>query len=200
MNSILLPPGSSELEKRLAAACASISGLDVTLRDLWNPWRCPAQFLPYLAWAFSVDRWEETWSEDAKRKAVSDSFWIHKRKGTVAAVRRVIEALGYLMTVKEWWSVGDAPGTFRLDIDLNGMGITETMNAELERIIGDAKPVSRHISQLIVSSKYTCTIWAGISEISGDIIAIYPPDYEPDDSIYYDGVVRYDANYRYSGA
>ncbi|WP_218789976.1 phage tail protein I, partial [Klebsiella pneumoniae] len=27
-------------------------------RDLWNPWKCPVKFLPYLAWAFSVDRWE----------------------------------------------------------------------------------------------------------------------------------------------
>jgi hypothetical protein len=58
MNS-LLPPGSSALERRLAQACSGISDLNVPLRDLWNPWKCPAKFLPYLAWAFSVDRWEK---------------------------------------------------------------------------------------------------------------------------------------------
>ncbi|WP_321148051.1 phage tail protein I, partial [Serratia marcescens] len=55
MNS-LLPPGSSQLERRAAEACAGISDLSVPLRDLWNPARCPVKFLPYLAWAFSVDR------------------------------------------------------------------------------------------------------------------------------------------------
>ncbi|MHB0167262.1 phage tail protein I, partial [Klebsiella pneumoniae] len=55
MNS-LLPPGSSSLERRLAQACSCISDLSVPLRDLWNPWKCPVKFLPYLAWAFSVDR------------------------------------------------------------------------------------------------------------------------------------------------
>ncbi|MFC5755103.1 phage tail protein I, partial [Actinomadura rugatobispora] len=93
MTSSLLPPGSSALERRLAQACSGISDLNVPLRDLWNPWKCPAKFLPYLAWAFSVDRWEETWTETAKRQAVSDAFWIHQRKGTVAAVKRVIEGL-----------------------------------------------------------------------------------------------------------
>ncbi|MCP6111406.1 phage tail protein I, partial [Klebsiella pneumoniae] len=52
--------GSSVLEQRAAAACASISDLNVPLRDLWNPWKCPVKFLPYLAWAFSVDSWDES--------------------------------------------------------------------------------------------------------------------------------------------
>lgn len=162
MTSSLLPPGSSALERRLAQACSGISDLNVPLRDLWNPWKCPAKFLPYLAWAFSVDRWEETWTETAKRQAVSDAFWIHQRKGTVAAVKRVIEGLGYSMTIEEWWEVADPAGTFRLEIDLNEIGITEPMIYELERIIGDAKPASRHISQMTLS-----TTSRGIAHLGG---------------------------------
>nr|VXZ92033.1 Bacteriophage P2-related tail formation protein [Klebsiella pneumoniae] len=152
MSNSLLPPGSSALERRLAQACSGIGDLSVPLRDLWNPWKCPVKFLPYLAWAFSVDRWEEEWPEIEKRRAVSDAFWIHQRKGTVAAVRRVIETLGYSMTIQEWWEVADPAGTFRLEIDLKDIGITEPMIYEIERIIGDAKPVSRHISNLIIST------------------------------------------------
>ncbi|WP_218790289.1 phage tail protein I, partial [Klebsiella pneumoniae] len=127
MSNSLLPPGSSALERRLAQACSGISDLSVPLRELWNPWKCPVKFLPYLAWAFSVDRWEEEWPEIEKRQAVSDAFWIHQRKGTVAAVRRVIETLGYSMTIQEWWEVADPAGTFRLEIDLKDIGITEPM-------------------------------------------------------------------------
>ncbi len=199
MNNSLMANGSSLLEQRAVAVCASISDLSVPLRDLWNPWKCPVKFLPYLAWAFSVDHWEETWSETEKRQAVSDAFWIHQRKGTVAAVRRVIETLGYSMTLQEWWKVADPAGTFRLEIDLNEIGITEPMIYELERIIGDAKPVSRHISQLTLSAVVTGNAYAGIAACEGEELTVYPPGYRPDDSIYYDGQQHYSGNVHFSG-
>lgn len=199
MSNSLLPPGSSALERRLAQACSGISDLNVPLRDLWNPWKCPAKFLPYLAWAFSVDRWEETWTETAKRQAVSEAFWIHQRKGTVAAVRRVIETLGYSMTLQEWWEVADPAGTFRLEIDLNEIGITEPMINELERIIGDAKPVSRHISQLMLSASSKGISNIGGALFDGEIITVYPLGYKPEESIHFDGIAYYNDNYHYSG-
>ena len=199
MNNSLMANGSSLLEQRAAAACASISDLSVPLRDLWNPWKCPVKFLPYLAWAFSVDRWEENWSETEKRQAVSDAFWIHQRKGTVAAVRRVIETLGYSMTLQEWWKVADPAGTFRLEIDLNDIGITEPMIKELERIIGDAKPVSRHISQLTLSLSVTALASIGTAFIDSEVITVYPPEYVPDGGIYYDGQQHYSGNVYFSG-
>ncbi|HBV9359936.1 TPA: phage tail protein I, partial [Klebsiella pneumoniae] len=116
--------GSSLLEQRAAAACASISDLSVPLRDLWNPWKCPVKFLPYLAWAFSVDRWDEDWSEQEKRRVIGESFWLHQRKGTVAALRRVVENMGYSLSIEEWWQVADQAGTFRITIDVNDIGIT----------------------------------------------------------------------------
>ncbi len=199
MTSSLLPPGSSALERRLAQACSGISDLNVPLRDLWNPWKCPAKFLPYLAWAFSVDRWEETWTETAKRQAVSDAFWIHQRKGTVAAVKRVVEGLGYSMTLEEWWKVADPAGTFRLEIDLNEIGITEPMIYELERIIGDAKPVSRHISQLTLSVSIQGVACVGAAMTDGEVITVFPSGYKPDDSIYYNGLAHFDKNTYFSG-
>ena len=199
MSNSLMATGSSVLEQRAAEACAVISDLSVPLRDLWNPWRCPVKFLPYLAWAFSVDRWEETWSETEKRQAVSEAFWIHQRKGTVAAVRRVIENLGYSMTLQEWWEVADPAGTFRLEIDLNEMGITESMIKELERIIGDAKPVSRHISQLTLSASVYGIAHIGAAVVDGEIITVYPPGYAPDDNVYYDASANYGGGYSYSG-
>ncbi len=197
MNNSLMATGSSVLEQRAAEACAVISDLSVPLRDLWNPWKCPVKFLPYLAWAFSVDRWEEAWTDTEKRRAVSDAFWIHQRKGTVAAVRRVIETLGYSMTLQEWWEVADPAGTFRLEIDLNDIGITETMIKELERIIGDAKPVSRHISQLKLSVSITGIVNIGAAICDGEVTTVYPHGYIADDSIYYDAAAFYSGSYHF---
>ncbi|CAH3544841.1 MULTISPECIES: phage tail protein I [Serratia] len=198
MNS-LLPPGSSQLERRAAEACAGISDLSVPLRDLWNPARCPVKFLPYLAWAFSVDRWDEKWTAAEKRKAVTDAFYIHRRKGTVAAIRRVIEAMGFSMSIAEWWEVADPRGTFRLTIDVNDVGITDEIVKELERLIGDARPVSRHMAGINIIVNATGVLNVGVASYEGDIVDIYPAGFIPERAIYYDASIHYDGNYHYTG-
>ncbi|PYG48722.1 phage tail P2-like protein [Pantoea sp. AG1095] len=174
MSSSLLPPGSSALERRLAQACSRISGLNVPLRDLWNPDTCPVNFLPYLAWAFSVDRWDESWAESVKRKVVKDAFYIHQHKGTISAIRRVVEPLGYLIRVIEWWKTNDEPGTFRLDVGVLDTGINEEMYHELERVIADAKPCSRHLIGLSITLDANGTVPVAVASYSGDELTVYP--------------------------
>lgn len=197
MNNSLLPPGSSALERRLAQACSGISDLNVPLRDLWNPEKCPVSFLPYLAWAFSVDSWDEAWSESEKRSVISESFWLHQRKGTVAAIRRVTEKMGYSMSLEEWWEIADPAGTFRLEVDVNEVGLTSRMLDELDRLVNDAKPLSRHLAQLNISSRAAGVIATGASLGSGEIINVYPEDAEPEDAHFYNGVIFHDGNFDY---
>ncbi|HBQ3194740.1 TPA: phage tail protein I [Klebsiella pneumoniae] len=197
MTSSLLPPGSSALERRLAQACSGISDLNVPLRDLWNPWKCPAKFLPYLAWAFSVDSWDENWREAEKRAVISEAFWLHQRKGTVATIRRVTEKMGYSLTLEEWWRVADPAGTFRLEVDIGEIGITRPMLDELNRLINDAKPVSRHISQMNIASVTLGPVSVGISSGCGEIISVYPEGYQPEGDFLYNGVIFHDGNFNY---
>lgn len=74
----------------------------------------PVHLLPYLAWAFSVDRWDRNWPEETKRQVIRDAWLIHRHKGTISALRRAVEPLGYLIEVKEWWQLNEEPGTFRI--------------------------------------------------------------------------------------
>lgn len=173
MNS-LLPPGSTPLERRLAQTCSGISDLQVPLRDLWNAATCPVSFLPYLAWAFSVDRWDEGWTESVKRQVVKDAFYIHQHKGTTSAVRRVVEPFGFLIRIIEWWQTGEAPGTFRLDIGVQDQGITEDTYLELERLISDAKPCSRHMIGMSINLQTSGPHWVGAASYLGEEITIYP--------------------------
>lgn len=174
MNNSLLPPGSSALERKLAQACSDITGLDVPLRDLWNPATCPVKFLPYLAWAFSVDRWDESWDESVKRQVVKDAFFIHQHKGTIGAVRRAVQPFGFLIRVIEWWKTGEAPGTFRLDIGVQEQGITEETYLELERLISDAKPCSRHMLGMSINLQTNGEIYTGAGCYTGEILTVYP--------------------------
>lgn len=174
MNNSLLPTGSSALERRLAQACSGITGLDIPLRDLWNPATCPASFLPYLAWAFSVDRWDENWTETVKRQVIQDAFYIHQNKGTISAIRRVVQPFGFLIRVIEWWQNGDPPGTFRLDIGVLDKGITEETYSELERLISDAKPCSRHMLGMSINLQTQGNIYAGAGCYVGETLTVYP--------------------------
>lgn len=178
MSNSLLPPGSSTLERRLAATCSGMTGLNVPLRELWNPATCPEKFLPYLAWAFSVDRWDESWAESVKRKVVLDAFYIHQHKGTTSAIRRVVEPFGFLIRIIEWWQIGEAPGTFCLDIGVQDKGITEESYQELERLISDARPCSRHLLGMSINLQVSGQMQMAAASYDGDDLTVYP--YTPD--------------------
>lgn len=93
----LLPPNAAPLERALESVAAA--RFDVVaverLRNLANPRAIPAALLPWLAWAYSVDEWDSTWTEPVQREVVAQSIEVHRRKGTVGAVRRALAAAGY---------------------------------------------------------------------------------------------------------
>lgn len=173
-NNRLLPVGSSTLEVAAARAASEIARVPVPLRTLWN-WRtCPVNLLPYLAWALSVDRWDENWPEATKRNVIASSFYIHQHKGTISALRRVVEPLGYLIEVKEWWQLDEEPGTFRLVVGVLDTGITDEMYIELERLIEGAKPASRHLTGLAISLSTSGPAYVGAGCYDGDLLTVYP--------------------------
>ncbi|PMQ18440.1 phage tail protein I [Janthinobacterium sp. AD80] len=178
MNSIVptLPPNTSALERAIAVACAELVNVPVPLRDLWNADRCPVNLLPFLAWACSVDRWDDAWPESIKRGTIKASYFIHKHKGTIAAVRRVVESLGYLIRITEWWQTTPpgVPGTFRLDVGVLDTGITDAMFQEMERLIADAKPVSRHLTGLALYLETRDQVQIGLAAYHGDAMTVYP--------------------------
>ena len=111
-----------------------------------------------LAWQFHVDLYEPTLSIDTKRTLVRDSIPWHRKKGTRWAVRRALENLGFVPTIKEWFEpdMGTKPHTFSvsgyykndpLHIDFLGPD-TEGI---LIRAVEMAKPVRSHLIFLIVA-------------------------------------------------
>ena len=170
----LLPLNSTQLERAMEAAF--FEKTIVPLRDLYNPDTCPVHLLPHLAWAWSVDRWDYRWSEATKRAAIKASFYIHKHKGTIGALRRVVEPLGYLIEIVEWFQTlpEGVPGTFALKVGVLDTGITEEMYLELERLIDDAKPVSRKLTGLDITLETRLDTYVGFAVYDGDEIDVYP--------------------------
>ncbi|POA21521.1 MULTISPECIES: phage tail protein I [unclassified Pseudomonas] len=174
--SSLLPLNSTPLE--LALEAANYEDTLIPLRSLYNADTCPEHLLPYLAWAWSVDRWNNSWLPEAKRSAIRSAYDVHARKGTIGSLRRVIEPLGYLIDVVEWFDTvpEGVPGTFALEVGLNDAGITEELYEELAWLIDDARPVSRHMTNLAISLQTQGVLDIAVCVYEGEEIDVYPPD------------------------
>ncbi|RWU18111.1 phage tail protein I [Pseudomonas alkylphenolica] len=171
----LLPLNSTPLERAIEVATDEVT--ETPLRTLYNPDTCPAHLLHQLAWAWSVDRWDDTWSEAIKRSVIRSAFYVHAHKGTIGALRRVVEPLGYLIEVLEWWQTvpEGVPGTFALTVGVLETGITEEMYQELSRLIDDAKPVSRHLTGLAIALSSSGYLRLAMGLTEGESIDVYPP-------------------------
>lgn len=182
-NTSLLPSNQTKLEQALAQVSAGESELANVLRQMHSVDNCPASMLPWLAIQRSVDRWDPEWSEAIKRKMVKDSFEVHKRKGTVGALRRVVEPFAEIIDITEWHELEPMgpPGTFSMSLALFDSGLTDTAIAELERMISDTKPLSRHLVGLSITYSPNGTYYIGAGISSGDEVVISSPELWADD-------------------
>lgn len=172
----LLPRNATQLERLAAEGLAEIKRVPIRIRELHDPATCGADLLPYLAWARSVDRWDEKWPVDVKRKAIRDSYYSHAHKGTIGALRRVIDPIGYIVDIVEWFndSPPAEPGTFRLEISTYSDGLTEEMYNALVLFIDDAKPASRHLTELSLQQQSPSNIYVAACLISANVLTIHP--------------------------
>ncbi|MGP5354759.1 phage tail protein I [Pseudomonas helleri] len=179
----LLPSNRTSLEQALAQLSTGDVGLANVLRQVHSVDNCPAPLLPWLAIQRSVDRWDPEWSETIKRKVVKDAFEVHKRKGTVGALRRVVEPFADILDITEWHQLKPMgePGTFTMSLALFDSGLSETAIAELERMINDTKPVSRHLVGLSITYSPDGTYYIGAGISSGDEVTISSPELWSDD-------------------
>ncbi|MEB0012575.1 phage tail protein I [Glaciimonas sp. Gout2] len=147
----LLPPNTTPQERALEAATARISAVPVPLRSLYQPYACPINLLPWLAWQLSIDSWKPYWSEEVRRARVRSAMAIHRQKGTAQSVKDVVAAFGGAILLNEWWqqSPKGEPHTFDLLMTLSGAGGASATAAFVDDVIAEVnrtKPVRSHFT------------------------------------------------------
>lgn len=150
MSRHLLPNNRTALEAGVANA-GTIELDTAPLRGLADSARCPATLLPWLAWAMSVESWDDALNDKQRRELIRQSIPIHKHKGTAGAVRRAMAALGVTVEFQEWRDYGGAPYTFRLTAwanDNHAPDQKQVLSADLyrrlRRVVDDAKNERSH--------------------------------------------------------
>lgn len=146
--SSLLPQNRTPLEVALEEVMRPDVSPDL-IATLWNPQRCPAAFLPWLAWSLSVDEWRVDWPESVKRAVIQESVSIHRKKGTVWSIKRLLAAVGAQSELREWWQMEPrgTPHTFEIDVYASHLPDTQ----DDEPILGEV--ATKRIADLINSTK-----------------------------------------------
>lgn len=87
MSEHLLPGNATPFERAGAGTVARLSDVPTPIEQLWRPWDCREDLLPWLAWALSVDVWDDDWPEERKRSVVARAIALHRIKGTEAGLK-----------------------------------------------------------------------------------------------------------------
>lgn len=91
----LQPSNASPWRRAVSLTNAERRPLNMSpLATIMDPWNCAGDLLPWLAWGFSVDIWNEKWPELTKRWVIANSVHLHRLKTTAAGIRAHVALAG----------------------------------------------------------------------------------------------------------
>lgn len=152
MADTLLPPSASVQERAIEQTIVRSSDFSPDYVRNWVPADVPENILPWLAWAYSVDEWAASWPLDVRRDYTEQSYFIHRHKGTVGAVRRALRSVtgGDEMTLEEWFQCNGPVHTFTVTAEAfdlwlrDGPPISPEFYRQIRAVVYASKPVRSH--------------------------------------------------------
>ncbi|HFK3782959.1 TPA: phage tail protein I [Klebsiella oxytoca] len=180
----ILPPNATAVERAIdRASAAALARLPVYLiRWVKDPDSCPLALLPWLAWEYQVDTWNVHWSEKMKRDAIKRAHYIHRHRGTVAAVRRALIDSPFGTDIVEWFGQnpkGD-PYTFRLNVMQDDLPVSDLDHQDLKLAVMRAKNLrswfSVHVFGRLQGHVYGAGWLYGVEKIGPRNVARITPE------------------------
>ena len=142
------------------------------IKQVWDPATCPSGILPWLAWALSVDDWNADWTEAQKRSAIAASVQVHRTKGTLGALRRALQSVGYEVIVNEDTGVAY---TFSLAVNVGEQGVEDdALFNEVERAALRSKNARSHLLGVNAYGEVAGVTRLLVGGISGESTRVWP--------------------------
>ncbi|MCX5620501.1 phage tail protein I [Bombella pollinis] len=189
----LLPCNASALERALDITPAvALDSIPHYVRETANADTIPAILLPWLAWAQRVEVWDSTWSDEQKRAVIKSSFAVHRKKGTIGAVKSALAALGVSLTVVEWFNDTPQrePYTFRLVADPGDNALRPAFWNSLLAIVERTKNARSHMGVTDIQKRSSCEVFSSAVVLFSVGINI-PEAPEVDEATYHAGGMAY---------
>lgn len=181
----LLPPNATALLKDLEKVVAKSLDLETLNCFVNNPNEAPENILPWLAWAVSADDWDDSWSEEIRRNVIKASIEVHKKKGTIGALKKALEAFNYTnVKVEEWFDYGADPYFFRVFFDVVEPGFDVNILPDVQKVIDNTKNARSHLESLraYLSAEIGLT-HIGSLILSKEVTSLDPVIFDSDDEL-----------------
>ena len=129
------PDTAGSAERRFDALAADrLSDLPAELAaDLWDPARCPVEWLPRLAQTFQVPIFSADWDVDEQRRVIAETLTTRRAGGTVAGLTAVLDAAGAIYDYRE------LDAAYTAEIDILNAGQTSLPTAQIATILQRTK-------------------------------------------------------------
>lgn len=150
----VLPPSVLEDKKLKASAEALDAELEKLAACVKETLHLPrldelnSDVLDYLAWQWHVDGYDTTFDNDTKRKMIRESIYLHRIKGTPAAVEKAAKAMLADAVIEENWEYGGKPYFFR--ILASGLNYYGDDGEKFLRVIYAAKNVRSWLEDITI--------------------------------------------------
>lgn len=155
MSNDLLPNNATPLERNLSLMTERLFDVPVIVKQVWNVNDAPADVLPWLAWALSVDDWDTSWTEEQKRNVIRNAPATQKIKGTLGAVQLQLASVGIDVQIQEWFNQipkGDAY-TYVLHVNVDQYPLNQETLQKIIQLIETTKNVRSHMSTAKINVK-----------------------------------------------
>jgi phage tail P2-like protein len=205
--SSLLPENQTKLEQNLEQVFGENLPSHLGIKTLWNIDTIPINLLGVLAWSLSVDDWQDNWPENVKRQTIKDSYLTHAHKGSVWAVKKALESVGYganseiiegaevrhydgtLFADGSAYFEGESWAKYSINVDLGeNQGISAGASANARSVIERVAPARCHLTDIGWKSDIADTV--AVNEITAINLSISQEDITPW-QIRYDGSKQY---------
>ncbi|WP_051311696.1 phage tail protein I [Zooshikella ganghwensis] len=163
----LLPSNASPFERALEGSCARVSVIPARPDIIWKPDVCPELLLPWLAWALSVDEWDENWTSDIKRQVIKSSIETHLIKGTRKSIRLVLDALGYESDIRAWYELDPVGEPYHFEVMAwrrRGVPASKDTIKRMEKLIHQVKSLRDHFQLSLTLNLDTRFYVSGIQQ------------------------------------
>ena len=126
----------------------------------------------------STDVWDDSWSEGVKRAVIKASLEVHRRKGTIGAVKRALAAFELEnVSVVEWFEYGGPPYTFKVEVKFVTTAAPLAEMAGVVAVVESAKNARSHLAGLeIFIAAPSKTPFLAMAATCGEIVRVYPKE------------------------
>ena len=167
----LLPKNENAAMRFLEEICTGAFVSDEGLIET-KSLKAKAEILPLIAQGLDVDI--RGLGESEARAILSQAFLLHKNAGTPYALKKALNAVFENIIIKEWFSYGGNPYTFRVKVSSGTKGFNQKELELLDVLIEEYKNVRSILEAVEIELLNKSISYNGSVSVSGESITVLP--------------------------